>query len=272
MATITQRLVKGRGEPSLHPLHLPLGQIRLWPTLFQHRQPNGYASQKHIETMAEIVKRNPASGLQSMTVWWDGRSWACLDGHHRHAAYTRAALGVNYSVPVEVFTGSLDEAVGRSASGNTQDKLPMTTGEKQDAAWRMVAHTQLSKAAVVKASAASDSQVAIMRKALKILEAREAATKFGDPWTDHRNLRWAEARRLARGQEAPDFDRESANEKKAQAMAKALRSALGKEGALYPQIMARALELYDSRLPEALAEWWSPAEDDGDGTEEDAST
>lgn len=259
--TISQRLVRGRPQPVVHPTHIPLGQIRLWPSLFQHRQPNARASQKHIESLAEIAKRDPSSGLHPMTVWWDGRSWACLDGHHRHAAYSKAALGANYAVPVDVFTGSLDEAVGRSASGNTEDKLQMTTGEKQDAAWRMVVHTQLSKALIVKASTASDSQVAIMRKALKTLDAKEATTEFPGVWADHRNMRWADARRLARGQEAPDFDRESADEEKAQKMATALRIALGTEGAQYPQVMARALEIYDSRLPEALAEWWGDAEE-----------
>lgn len=45
-------------------------------------------------------------------------------------------------------------------------------------------------------------------------------------------------------------------------MALALRKALGTEGAKYPEIFARALELYDARLPDALAEWWSTSDDD----------
>ena len=122
----------------------------------------------------------------------------------------------------------------------------------------------MPKAAIVTASTASDSQVAIMRKVLKTLEARAAAPEFGAISPNHRDMRWVEARRLAKGQVAPDFDRESDTEKKAQAMAMALRIALGTQGAQYPETMARALEIYDSRLPEALAEFWGSAEDDAD--------
>ena len=59
-----------------------------------------------------------------------------------------------------------------------------------------------------------------------------------------------------------DFDQEKADEKKAQEMALALKQALGNEAAKYPEVFARALELYDTRLPDALAEWWGTPDDD----------
>jgi len=261
METIAKQLArerKGMGRPD----RLPLNKIRLWPNVFQHRNPQGYEGKKHIDGMAEAVKRNPALGLHPITVWWDGRAWACLDGHHRHAAYHQAGVGASYGVPVEIFEGSLDEAIGQAAQGNTRNKLSMTAAEKSNAAWRLVAHTNLSKTQVVAVAGISDSQVAIMRRTLKALVAREDARGFNEAGSNFRDMRWADALRYAKGQDAPDFDRESADEKKAQAMARALRGALGTQGAQFPHVMARALEIYDSRLPATLAEWWGEAEDD----------
>ena len=47
-------------------------------------------------------------------------------------------------------------------------------------------------------------------------------------------------------------------------MALSLRKALGSSGGKNPEVFARALEIYDSRLPEALADWWSIQEDEGE--------
>ena len=270
LAAIKKQLARGK-KPGAVPTALPLGSIKLWPGLFQHRQPQGYASERHIKTMAEAVKRRPAAGLHPITVWWDGRGWACVDGHHRHAAYTQAGVLRTAAVPVEAFEGTLDEAVGRAASGNTQDKLPMTPSEKSDAAWRMTANTNLPKATVAAMAGVSESLVAIMRRTFKLLEVREATLRYDQFGANHQDMRWADARRLAEGKDNLDFDQEDANEKKAHEMAKALRVALGTQGALYPHVMARALELYDSRLPDALAEWWGSAEDDVEGAEADAA-
>ena len=161
---------------------------------------------------------------------------------------------------------AFDVQDGRPA---TRPALPPSDNDRQEAAGRgrrpsgsLVAHTSLSKAQVVAATGVSDSQVAIMRRTFKALEAREEALEFGKVELNHRDMRWLDARMQAEGKEAPDFDRESAEEQKAQAMAKALRTALGTQGAQFPHVMARALEIYDSRLPETLAEWWGTAEDD----------
>jgi hypothetical protein len=265
MEAIAKQLAKNR-SPAERPERLPLGKIRLWPSVFQHRNPQGYEGKKHIDGMAEAVKRNPALGLHPITVWWDGRAWACLDGHHRHAAYQQAGVGAAYLVPVAVFEGSLDQAIGQAAEGNTRNKLSMTPSEKSNAAWRLVAHTQLSKTQVVAVTGVSDSQVAIMRRTFKTLVAREDSMGFAEVGLNFRDMRWLDARRYAEGKGAPDFDRETADEKKAQAMAKALRAALGTQGAQFPHVMARALEICDSRLPETLAEWWGTADDEATET------
>lgn len=85
-----------------------------------------------------------------------------------------------------------------------------------------------------------------MRKVAAHLGAKATeatADPLGPTLPDYRDLSWVDAKRLAEGRDAPDFDRDEANEKKAQEMALALRRALGAEGGKYPEVLARALEL-----------------------------
>lgn len=253
------QLSKAKPQPMPLPVELPLGKIRMWPNVFQHRRTGGHEGAGHIRKMIAAIDVRKGRMLDPMTVWWDGKAWACVDGHHRHAAYMGASVGRSHAVPVEVFEGSLAEAMGHAASANSKDKLAMSSGEKSDAAWRMVAVADMSRADAASASGVSESTVANMRRVRLQLEARASAV---DDMTvmsgvDYRDLSWADARRLAAGTRAVDFDWDAANEVKAQEMAVALKRALGKEGGKYPEILARALEIYDTRLVDQLVELWN---------------
>jgi len=79
------------------------------------------------------------------------------------------------------------------------------------------------------------------------------------------DCRWAGALRLNQNQDSIDLDQDAADGKKAEVMPLSLRKALGTGAAKYPEVFAMALEIYDSRLPQALADWWS----DGDGDDDD---
>ena len=261
---LTNQLLKGKAQPKLLPSALPLGSIRLWPNVFQHRRPGGHASEGHVRRMSSAVDVNRQKMLSAITVWWDGKSWACVDGHHRYAAYRAAAVGA-HPIPVDVFEGSLADAMGRAAVANSKDKLDMSSAEKSDAAWRMVALTDMSKAQAALASDVSESTVAAMRRVRSLLEARVAG--LSDDFTgvvsvEFRDLRWSEAKRLAAGAEPADFDRDSANEIKAQKMAVLIVKALGREGSKYPEILARALDIYDTRLMDRLVECWQLEQED----------
>lgn len=110
-----------------------------------------------------------------------------------------------------------------------------------------------------------------MRKVFNQLEAKVNAAideLSNPPHGNFRDLNWEQAKRLAEGRDEVDFDREEANEKKANDMALALGKAIGKEGWKQPEILARALELYDGRLPEQLADFWgNSAEDERENDE-----
>lgn len=170
---------------------------------------------------------------------------------------------MDHAIPVEVFEGTLEQAMGRAASANTKDKLVMSSAAKSNTAWRLVSATGLSKMATADASGVGESTVAAMRRVFAQLTARATpSNEFGvSTVADLRDLSWAEAKRLAAGQDEADFDWETANEKKAQAMALALRKALGKEGGRYPEVLARALDIYDSRLARQLVDLWRDRED-----------
>jgi len=260
------QLAKGKPQPGL-PMGLPLGLIRLRPSVFQHRDPNEHEGKAHVRKLAEAIGRSRSKTLEPLTVWWDGKAWIGIDGHHRHAAYTAANVGVNHVVPVEVFEGSLGEAMAQAAAGNSKNKRSMTTAEKAQSAWRMVVmDPSLSKAAVADAASVSQSTVANMRRVNAQLSAE--ATAGGDEIdspvkSDHRDMRWSDARRLADGGEARDIDWDVEDEKAAVAMAVAIRRAIGNRGSQKLHVLARALELYDSRLEDALMDHWG-ANDDAD--------
>ena len=150
----------------------------------------------------------------------------------------------------------------------------MSSAGKSNTAWRLVAASEeLSKAQVAQAANVSERTVASMRKTLgQLRTAQEAKDPMkGEFMVDLRDLRWPEARRMSEGGEAADFDREEANEKKAQTMALGLRKVLGKQGAKYPEVLARALEIYDSRLMDRLVDWWGTQADDDEVEPEGAA-
>ncbi|MBC7483082.1 MAG: hypothetical protein H7337_14575 [Rhizobacter sp.] len=263
------QLAKAKAQPKLEaPTKLALGSIRLRPNVFQHRDPNQHEGTAHVRKLVEAIGRSKTRTLEPLIVWWDGRTWTGIDGHHRHAAYTAAAVGANHLVPVEVFEGSLGAAMAQAAAGNSRNKRAMTTGEKTQAAWRMVVmDDSLSKATVADAAGVSQGSVANMRRVHKQLcEAAEDAS-FDAPNGDHRDLRWLDAKRIADGGEARDVDWKSKDEKEAIAMAAAIRKAIGDRGSKKLHVLAHALEIYDSRLADALIEHWSERDTEDDDSD-----
>jgi ParB-like chromosome segregation protein Spo0J len=227
---------------------MPLRRIKTRPEIFQHRRPAGHASAAHVKELAAVAKEH---ALEPILVWWDGRHWTCIDGHHRIEAYRKA--GVSYEVPVKVFKGTPEEASLQAARGNSRAKLPMSPTEKLGAAWRIVTTTKASKHETADASGASERTVANMRRV------REKLLQLGQVPAE---LSWQAGRRLASG-EAPndEVDWEARIEQEAQGMANKLLAALGKRGQQRVDALARALEIYSSRLPGQLMECWANLDD-----------
>jgi hypothetical protein len=235
----------GKAAPAVAPKELALRQIKLRPEVFQHRRPAKHASEAHVRELTATAR---VRMLEPVTVWWDGRHWTCIDGHHRIAAYRQA--GVGHEVPVQVFQGTPEQASLQAARGNTRDKLQMSESEKMGAAWRIVTTSSgASKAETAEASGASERSVASMRKV------RDKLRLMGH---EPAEMSWEAARRMAAGEAPGDaVDWDARTEQEAQEMAGKLLKALGKRGHQRVEVLARALELYASRLPEQLGEYWS---------------
>lgn len=269
-ATLAKQIARGK-QPATQPTFLQLSEIKLWPKVFQHRSLGGAASKGHVLALTAAIKKRRNKQLDPIMVWWDGRAWACADGHHRYEAYMQAGVGGTHPVPVSVFSGTLNQAMGVAAQANTGDKLPMSRAEKSNAAWHLVTMADMTKSEVAKAANVSEGTVATMRKVAIQLDAMVSevteelnVSRYGD----FRDLSWTDAKRLAEGRDAADFDHDVLDEAMAQKMAAALRKAFGTQAAKYPETFARALELYDTRLPDALAEWWSTPDDEGEEVSE----
>ena len=234
----------GRPQPSPLPTFLDLKSIKVREEVFQHRRPHKADSARHVRGLAEVAKTRD---LDPLTVWWDGKKWTVIDGHHRINAYVRAGKG-HHAVPVEVYEGTPEEALGRAAEANTKDKLQMSSSEKSTAAWRLVVLTQgSSKAQQAQYAGVSERLIAMMRKA------RATLLSNGEHHLEALSeMAWNEARRHAMG--APDDWSPEEEEVRVEKMTTALRKALGATADLQPDIFMRAVERFSPRLAKAIEE------------------
>lgn len=251
---LVERHATGKPQPTPAPLLLRANTIKRHPEVFQHRRPAKHISEAHIRDLADAAKGH---NLDPLTVWWDGRNWTLIDGHHRAMAYLKAGKGLS-AIPVEVFEGSPEEALMRAARANTKAKLAMSASEKSTAAWRMVVMTpKMSKSAQALAAGVSERLVALMRTAKATLQRQD------QPLTKLAEMTWEHARRAARGEDADDWSPEE-EEKRIEQMALALRKALGATAERQPDIFWRAVEVYSPQLARALLGYFS------EGREENA--
>lgn len=246
---LEQAIATRSPPPTEAPRKLSIESIQQFPEVFQPRGPAGYASDAHVRELARAPRGGHA--LDPMTVFWVGDGYAVIDGHHRLRAYRVADW--RDDVPVKVFSGSLEEAMGYAGKLNSGEKLPMSNAEKKALAWKLTTCTKLSKERVRLASGMSDGFLSHMRRIhTQLLKEKGLAVEGVAA------MSWHEAQNQAAG-EAPEkeaIDREAWLEEQAQEMANRILKALGKQGQQKHEVFARALEIYDSRLPDALREFW----------------
>lgn len=256
---LAQKHGAGKPPPTSKPQRLPAHTIKRHPEVFQHRRPAKHVSEAHIRDLADAAK---AQDLDPLTVWWNGKHWTLIDGHHRAQAYIRAGKGTS-AVPVEVFEGSPEEALTRAARANTKAKLAMSASEKSTAAWRMVVMApKMSKSAQAVAAGVSERLVASMRTA------KAALLRQGKAPSELAEMTWENARRTAKGEESGDWSPEE-EEKRVEQMALALRKALGATAERQPDIFWRAIEVYSPQLARALADDFAQRrEEDAEDSEE----
>lgn len=256
---LVKRHATGKPQPTPAPQQLIACSIKRRPEVFQHRRPAKHASEAHIRELADAAK---GQDLDPLTIWWDGKFWTLIDGHHRAQAYIKAGKG-SKAIPVEVFEGSPDEALTRAARANTKAKLMMSASEKSTAAWRLVVMAPtLSKSAQAAAAGVSERLVALMR------HAKATLVQQGRDPSELAVMTWENARRTAKGEDADDWSPEE-EEKRVEQMALALRKALGATAERQPSIFWQAVEVYSPQLARALQdELKQRCEDYAEGFEE----
>jgi hypothetical protein len=220
--------------------------------VFQWRTPqyNMLPSNDHIFEMARGTKRTGA--LAPILVLPVADKYYVMDGHHRLAAYITA--GWEGDIPAIVFNGSLDAAVREALRCNTKNKLPMTTKDKTEAAWRLVKEGRPGN------WPDSISEIMELCEVGKgtVNRMREAWTKLlGGQYDGIGDLSWRQAQSTLAGKDRQAFDEDSYIEGRAESLASAIvRAELHLSRDI--EVTARALEMLDPGLPEALMAHWAP--------------
>lgn len=251
-----QRLKKGLPAPTQRVTKLKLSEVLEMPTVFQQRAVNQAASEKHVYELVKALERDSKQAFSPIVVYWVGDGWCCIDGHHRMEAYR--IFEYKRPIPVTVFSGSLEDAIELSASSNSKDKLPMSPQEKYNAAWRLVISTELSKVRIAKAANVSERLVGKMRAVMNTISVQHPELPLD-------SLKWTDALRVEQGL-APKETSVSRDfiEEEAKILADRLSRAFGTRLSSHSEILYRALEIYDPRIPEWIADFYQPAEDDFD--------
>lgn len=244
------------------PSALPLGSIKTAKAVLQPRIFSGgeqAQSTDHVERLAEAIRTEKAHVLDPLLVWWSGKHWRVIDGHHRLEAYQQVLQAGRIKlalIPVTAFHGTLDEAMAEAVKLNAKDKLPMTKSDKLNRAWQFTVLEKFTKAEITALCKVSNGTVGNMRDQL-------AALKVWSPqnWKSYaQSHTWEDV--LAR-EEKTDRDNDEWVEKQAQDWAKRLGKTFGSKFAERGQIAARALEIYSPKLVHDLMdEWGSPLSED----------
>ena len=243
-----------QGKPhTATPSQLPLNALHLEVEVFQPRDLASDTATKvaHIKTLEEAIYHTSGNRLEPLVVWWSGCRWYVIDGHHRLQAYQnvhkRGKVKVR-TVPVQVFKGTVIEAMEEATRLNSRDKLPMTQDDKFNRAWKFVAMDRgLSKTRIAQVCGVGSATIGRMRRVA-------ARMKEDDPegWQEEAlGLTWKDAQSY--GKEERKFT-EDWQEKQAQDWAERLAKTFGKKPSRQPDIFLRAVELYSPKLMQEIQE------------------
>lgn len=233
MAISELRALPRPPEVPPRPKSLPAGSITILEELFQPREMN----EQNISLLTRAVKTHGA--LTPVVVWAAGDNVYLLDGHHRMAAYREA--GWADEVPVEFFEGTVEDALAEAGERNSHIRLPMTTADKQNHAWKMEALGNYSLNFIAAKAGVSKAQVARMRDVKKTLG--NLAQCFDT---------WRAARRHADGMEPqPEFDAETFKDEQSRRYADRLAEEFGNKLSSNTEVAAMAFAIHFGRkLPD----------------------
>lgn len=208
------------------PRKVKLDEVIQCTAVFQPREMDGRAgskSDRHVRRLVNGINTSKTGDLDPVLVMPLGTRWLLIEGHHRVAAYK--SVGRTKTIPVEIFGGSLDEAIAQSIGRNSKDKLPLSLNERREAAWTLVNMWKTDEDGtviykykvndIVEMSGMSIRSVKKQREVRKVIKAMKKPN--GDPQYTDDNLRamaYWQAERVYEGQEytgaAVDYDLQAA--------------------------------------------------------------
>jgi hypothetical protein len=234
----------------LHP-----SQIRTRPELFQPREFSFGLRKTDPEHVRKLERTIGINGeLDPVLVIKLGKQFVCVDGAHRLEAYKAAKW--REAIRCEWFGGTLREAVDESMARNKKDRLNVPQADRLEQAWKRVLLGWGSKKQIVQLFNVGDGTVALMRRVLE--RWRDRHSKLGKAFRnslrgDLYETSWIQARLAYHGVEQGERDDELAAVRLAKRMRARLTNLLSRD----PKVTARALRLYDPKLPDELTRAWS---------------
>lgn len=242
------------------PSKLRLDHIEEMPSVFQPRiVGDELATERHIEALMNAKMNESGNELDPVLIWWSGKRWLILDGHHRLQAYKRLkAKGKGKgasTIPVKAFKGSLREAQDESNRLNRKDKLPVSTEDKANSAWRYVFLGDTRSCRVLASiTGASKSNISTMFK-----KRGELIEKYGHDWQEQvDDMTWLQVKTLDRESESY----EEWEDRRVLDIARKLDRTFGKSLYNQPELLAKAIERYSPHLYKGLVEWLAPIDED----------
>lgn len=245
------------------PTSLPLDSIKYATGVLQPRMLNGERSQsdEHIKDLTRLILDSDSHLLDPVVVWWSGKNWRCLDGHHRLVAYKMANKKLEtpiVNVPVEVFVGSFDEAHAHAIRLNSKIKLNMSFDDRKESTWQQVCldpKRERKVAEIASLTKVSISTVEKMRRYHKRLLTDETL------WEDNGfqkvplvpdQMSWNMARQVVEGRKVLRDYGDAEMKAEARALGYKLRKTCGPVLSKKPTVTALALREYSKQLPKML--------------------
>lgn len=203
-----------------------MDDIRQCTAIFQPRSTEGRGgskSERHVRALVSALRNSRKRDLEPVLVMPLGQRWQLIEGHHRVAAYMTVKRTA--PIPVEIFEGTLDEAIAQSIGRNSRNKLPMSMNERREAAWSLVSLPKVERggtlayqftvAQVAELSGMSPRSVKNMREMRRFIqELRKADGSPQYPDEHIQTLELWQAERLRAGQTTTepqrDYDLEKA--------------------------------------------------------------
>lgn len=249
---------------------VPLADLIARPKEFSPRL--NAIDEAHLNELVKVLANGVA--LDPITVVRSGRRLLVIDGFHRHAAYQKARWTA--PVAVRVYEGGPLNVMCLAISENAKSRLPLTSTERTNWAWKFVQAEQaakldhkqgqqadklmvtLSKAKIAELAGVSHGLVASMRtvwqqwveQSTDILDDAQSWQLSGD---------WAKDRRAANGNDTRDWSeaqQASWREERIERLAREVRSlstVAATDAAAVAEVLRRVLGRHAPVVGAALA-------------------